>query len=111
VEGFGEAVGGAEAEGKALAVFERDLATAKLALEFKGKPPLAGGQVGRRGLEAEFVPVEVVGAVGKSIGIGNGDEARQLSGLFTKKFFEFRHDFHRIHLNVDGQIHASDIIG
>jgi len=89
VEGLGKAVGGAETEGMALAVFERDFAAAKLALEFEGEPPLTGGQVGRRGLEAEFVPVGVVRRMGKVAGIGDGDKARKIISFFGKKRIEF----------------------
>jgi len=72
----------------ALAVFERDFATTKLALEFKGEPPLTGGQVGRRGMMAEFGPVGIVGGIGKAVGIGDGEKTRKLNSLFRKKHFK-----------------------
>ena len=72
VEGFSETVGRTQAEGAALTVSERDFAAAKLALDFEGEPPLAGGQIGRGGLEAEFGPMGVFGGDVRGAKLGDG---------------------------------------
>jgi hypothetical protein len=83
VELLGEGVGGTEGEGAAVAVLEGDGATVKLTLDFEDEPPLAGGQVLRGVLIAEFIPVRVVGCGCESAGLDEVDETRKVATIFV----------------------------